>query len=507
MDWARNRLGDIIAANQSGLSAYGLVCPVCGQPVFKRAGLERRPHFAHYSHRARPDCENYFPPYGVSPASTTMEHKAPPSKFKQSPLRCGLFLSLSPTTQSFSLLLKIPSLSERLEEGTVHIQSGIGTCSFSATDLKRPRFVTLRPQVPLATCSGNGGLHPLAMEIQAELAEFKHGINLFVGGDDGGRRLYDDEPTEWGGRYWIASPVPLEPPGLITEFIEWSVSGHIADWFIYSVSLPRVIAASQIGLRHAVEAFIGRRVNGAKASLYVAYPLPHHFDVDGALVYPQYPERLLLRTTTTAPVTAISRNGAKQSAQRISEDWVELSNFDPSDCEATICMNDREQLLIRIDVCELFRPIGLAADNGDEPIDVAKGMTACASSGAQIECPSLRVAEHLKKLNPDWALEDRFLISEYGRPFDGGNYGLVRDANAAEDATHGRVSAQQSSHVDGKANATQKWLEGVIARNLGQPGKEALRAYLAGTASRLGDEIATCSPLAVHIRSLKAKMH
>lgn len=505
MDWARNRLGDLVAANQSGLSTYGLVCPVCGQPVYKRAGPERRAHFAHYSHRARPDCENYFPPYGVSPASTVGGNMVLPPRAKRSPLRCGLFLALSSTTQSFSLLLKIPSLAEPLGEGTVFIQTGIGARSFTTADLRRPRFVTLRPQVPLATCSGNGALHSFAMEVQAELGEFKQGINLFVGGDEGGRRLYEDEPTEWGGRYWLVSPVHVEPPALITDFIGWRVSGRIADWFIYSMELPRMIPASQIALRHVVENFIEHRIHGAKASVYVAAPLPHHFDVDGALVYPEYPQRLLLRTTSTAPVTVISKSGAKNSAQRISEDWVEICHFEPSDCEATVCISGQEQLLIRVDVCELLRPTGLFAKNGGERTDIAKGMTTCAGFGVQIECPSLRVAKHLKKLNPDWMLEDRVLISKNGRTFNGGNYGLIRGCDAAQEVevVNGCDLTRESSHVDSSANATQKWLEGVFTRNLGQAGRDALRAYLAGTASSFGSEIMARSPLAAHVRSLK----
>src|SRR5207248_1078293 len=117
----------------------------------RRAGMERRPHFAHYSHSAKPDCENYHPStlQAIAIATRVWEQDRRLTTFEAVSLRGGVFLERSEGAR-FSLLLKLPRLKADAEvPGQVQIQSGLGVRTYSATQLRRPHFIPIVPRLPL----------------------------------------------------------------------------------------------------------------------------------------------------------------------------------------------------------------------------------------------------------------------------------------------------------------------------------------------------------------------
>ena len=200
MDWARDHLGNHVPASRGGMSGFGLVCPCCREPVRRRAGIERRPHFAHYSHRAKPNCENYFPPglsAGTSDARPVTANEPP--RFARDSLSCGILLAYEPDHDSLGLWLRVPSMAVAAD-CALEIQSGLGHRVYRGPDLRIPRLVPLVPQVPLAGCVGSGELTALAAHVSSQVAAFDPRLNFFHAEQGGGRFVFPDEPLEWGGR-------------------------------------------------------------------------------------------------------------------------------------------------------------------------------------------------------------------------------------------------------------------------------------------------------------------
>lgn len=132
MDWARDQLGNLVHASQRGLFSYGLSCPTCGEPVRRRAGPQRRPHFAHYSYSAKPECENYHPSLHT-PATSGARHLWPNEQAAPSrpSLQGGLFLECV-DRGNYTLYLKLPQISaETATAGAIEIHSGLGTRTYT----------------------------------------------------------------------------------------------------------------------------------------------------------------------------------------------------------------------------------------------------------------------------------------------------------------------------------------------------------------------------------------
>ena len=221
MDWARDQLGNLVNASQQGLFSYGLSCPTCGEPVRRRAGPERRPHFAHYSYRAKPECESYHP--SRSTASTYGTRHVQPNEHAASSgtaFQGGIFLDRT-GVGSYSLYLKLPQLPDGVGTGEIEIRSGLGVKTYTAPQLQRRRLVRVTPQFPLLDVIIRGNMFTVEAAIRNEVKSFRESGNFFRIGEAGNRLLVPDEPLEWGERYWLVTQQALEPVleglGLIVE--------------------------------------------------------------------------------------------------------------------------------------------------------------------------------------------------------------------------------------------------------------------------------------------------
>ena len=135
MDWARDQLGHLIDAAGKGLFSYGLNCPTCAEPVFRRAGSQRRPHFAHYSFGAKPGCELYRPVFATDAPLPHVFRERSVIRFIGS--RGGLFLGPR-AGGGYLLRLRMPRLESAADvTGQVRIQSALGGKYFAAGNLQR----------------------------------------------------------------------------------------------------------------------------------------------------------------------------------------------------------------------------------------------------------------------------------------------------------------------------------------------------------------------------------
>lgn len=503
---------------QAGRGAYfglGLVCPTCGEPVCLRQGQERRPHFAHYSNRAKPDCENYHPPQNFAPPPRLR----PPSRNENSvlspkhdSLRCGLFLTHRPELEAFEISLRIPSLASVWPiHGSLEIQSGHGNKSFVSSQLTKAYSVRLSPRVPLIECKGTEDLEFLADHLLTQSHTFTHGKNLFSSTDSSGRLMYPGEPLEWGGRYWLVIDSPVVPPDEVAALIEWSHRGQLDEWPVYAVELPTKFLASRPETEALLSEFFGRTIRPAHPRAYIVQPSPHHLAEDGAYIYPQPPECLYVRRTSNKEVFVDGPPEllAAIEVTELSDEWVLIRGFPEVSQDAVILINGIEQVLVRIEDCAFFQPSGLRAYAGDLSWDILDNAPLSKKElfirEVRVECGSPHLAEHITKLNENWHLDGAFVLlpGNTNKALSAGGFGGIGTAGYSILEEQAHEQEPLNGHGD-QRSIKGMWIEGLIGRKYGQETAHLVREYLANPSQvnlqRLGPLVT--NPLMIYVRSV-----
>ncbi|EDO89775.1 hypothetical protein BURPSPAST_Y0112 [Burkholderia pseudomallei Pasteur 52237] len=487
MDWARDYLGNDVPAWLGGMSGFGLTCPSCGEPVRRRAGAERRPHFAHYSHRAKPECENYFPSQGSLMATGPEAGvRVPRSRWKRESLGCGLFLTAEPGRTSQTLWLRIPPMDpETISAGRLELQSGLGHRTYDLADLSVARLVPMAPQVPLAVVVGVGSMLPVAAHIARQIGAFVADRNFFYAEEKGGRFVFSDEPLELGCRYRLLSIDDVVPPLDLGAALNWRPEGKFGGWNSYAMALPSsFFVGAQRNLLREIAEFLGRGIRSSRPRIYVVDPLPHHVEVDGTCIYPEFPESLLLRRTgiCTVDVTASGGTPVPRVIEQ-SDEWVRLEEFGPGEQEFTVAVDGDEQMIIRTEDCPLFRPGGIAISTDDVTWDLCTDPPLAGSEllrhEVTIDCGNDRIAMHIAHLNDGWVLEKTQLSSPAGSPknlFAGGFGELRAIVQTSLQEPEERVG--ESAAIQ-QLGAARNWLEHMVARSFGADGARRVRSYLA----------------------------
>lgn len=472
MDWANDQLGRLVHAADRHLFTYGFSCPACGVRVKLRSGVQRRPHFAHYSHSPKPDCENYHPSTYPAPVFRPTPWKETHSSFERVSLGGGVFLDRQEGGR-FTLYLRLPRLKQDIEvTGELRVQFGLGTRTFLPTQLLRPQFVRLSPQMPLVEVHGVGDMHEVAAAIEQDISLFRPTGNVFRAGPDSGRLLTPKEPLEWGETYRIFSQRPLPPPPFE---VSCDLLAQASGWFLYEVMLPEAPEPDSATIG-ALSHFIGREIRKPAPRAYIIHPTPHHIEPDGTYVYPSPPVRLLLRRTS-ASMIEIQGSGWTEDGHTIDAgDWVEVCALGTG--EAAISCDGKIQVSIRIEQCDLYQPQGIHVAVGADTLNLFDpklrvALTEARLSRVVIQSPTSRIADHIR-LNPkQWVQQgaQQTLREGITKPsIDAGNFGeLTWPAQSPQI----EVNQLFQPHEPAK----RVWLEGLVSRVAGYEGLRQLREF------------------------------
>lgn len=364
MRWAKNYRGEIVEA-QRGNYSYGLKCPCCNEPVYLRSGYDRSPHFAHFSNRAKPDCENYFPPHELSFGghSKATQH---PISFKQNSIQGGLFLAKRPAPIGFEIFLRLPPLYKNLNEleGQLVIQHRLGEKTLVPNQLTKANIVSLSPQTPLFKCYGSGDLNSFSNYLLFQTNQFNNEFNIFKAVESGGRTVLKDEALECGATYWVVGSAMLTPPSEVLGLIDWVLKGMVSKWYVYETTLPTIFAEHKFNQHQAILAsFFNRLIKVRQARAFLLHPYPHHIDQDGAYIYPQNPEVIFLKRSTRKVISIDGPRGLIEDArvQELSDDTVKINGLKLGKEDVVILIDGIEQFLIRSERCELIQPNGIYA--------------------------------------------------------------------------------------------------------------------------------------------------
>jgi hypothetical protein len=251
---------------------------------------------------------------------------------------------------------------------------------------------------------------------------------------------------------WAA---PL-PDGLVVEPLR-----SAGDWHAYEVTLP----SDGVGgpEQEAVLAwFLGRRIVSPVAHAYFIDPAPHHYDDDGAGVFPATAGALLLRVTGGGRVRVVSlASGADSGIVCNAAGWCKVSDLQ---CGEFVVLVDGHPALFGSIETELpvFLPDGVRFQHGEMNCELFEAAAALrADSGPlRVICPSERVAAFLALPAVQWTLSERGYVchGDWPEVIDAGNFGVLRSEPVRADPEPvpdiGRSAAR----------ARELWLNGVLAR-------------------------------------------
>lgn len=454
MDWARDQLGRLVQASDDGFFSYGLRCPTCAEPVFRRAGGQRRPHFAHYGFGAKAGCELYRPVFTANVQQSYV------SQERSTGFRGGIFLG-EKTGGGFQLYLRLPRLESAIEvSGQIQIQTALGVRSLVAENLLAKQLVPLPPAVPLVEVGGWGMLSAVAESIRLDVTQFRDAGNVFRSTEDGGRLLSVEEPLELGQRYCMLGRQALvDPPADIELQITSQI--EVRGWHFCEIELPTGRTACSDQLAESIGHFLGRFVRSARVRVWPVEPPPHHIEADGTLIYPIGTEKIRIRRS--APCEAITSDGGKTNqvtrVHWLSDEWGEIDGIGLG--QLALFVGDQEQFCVRIEACEPFLPAGIQVDTPQGWFDLFDPRASCAVLAAvtmtcRLVCPNERIAVNIAIDVKAWNRSGETLT------FKGTEAFLRVDAGG-----FGGLQGRERLKSEGEPSRTkpkQIWLEGVIRR-------------------------------------------
>lgn len=505
MDWARDQLGNLIQAAQRGLFSYWLRCPTCGEPVRRRAGLERRPHFAHYSYSAKPECEYYHPSSGSAVHGSPQARDEEQATSSSSSLQGGLFLERR--ASSYSMYLKLPRLAaEAGDIGELKIWAGLGERTYTASQLQRAKLVPAIVQLPLVKVSASGALAHAAEAIRMHVSMFRSAGNYFRVSEAGGRLLAPLEPLEWGERYRLLTQEALGSAPV--DFgIEVESNEGRRGWIFYELRLPTLAQAGDDSTREAIGRYLGRTINAPRARVYFVDPPAHHVEPDGTHIFPETTERIVLRRPGGSRVTIVIGAQSVNSARvrDLGDEWCEVTGF--STDEFIVLLDEREELLGRFEKCDLFRPEGVRVVVGEQVWEIFQpelrdAVQHRSHKVVRIECPTMLVTEQLALEKNAWTQDGKVftLLEPQSEPIaDAGNFGALAWLETTAPAFESRKATPQ-------VLATRVWIEGLVARLDGPDALLRLRINWNGATSEdaLGVRVSELVWLQPHLHFVRS---
>jgi len=453
MDWAKDQLGEPVQASSVTPFSFQLSCGCCGARVYRRAGSQRRAHFAHYGHGGRPDCEYYFPT--KRPDSPVSAVKTYPRLVQKAPsLRVGLFLEQREFGK-WCLHIKLPPWRSTGGQGQIEIRSALGIQTFTVAQMQRPRLARVPMSVPPAEVKGSHGLEMETADVTERVSWFRRTDNYFHAGERGGRLLDPQEPLEEGGRYRLVtqeSRQSVPPVG-----VEVVPVGRQDEWYLYEVQLGDADGAHAVLDRESAEAFLGRTVISTRGRVHFIEP-PHHIEVDGTFVYPEGTDQILVYRTGVGSMVARQDDRVLPMSD-LGGGWLILEAILASD--VVVSLDNRDVLAARVTPCELFEPVGVRVVVGPDTWNlfdsgVVDVLRAWPDRPFRIECPSEAVADGLVVDTDYTRVGNAFELSRSRKlcRIDGGNFGSVAVGSVVE-------IVQPAS--DALSNPRDAWIRGVLA--------------------------------------------
>lgn len=467
MDWARDQLGQLVHASQTGsLSYYVLSCPLCREPVYRRAGQQRRAHFAHFSNRAKPECENYHPPAPYNSAASLPNVDARYSGSQPNVPPAAILLDLN--DDRVAIYVRLPAFPGVADsEESIEIRSGLGVRTYSLRSLCRSRIipVTLRlPLVEVFTSSISGASGDAKAVVEAGINAFRKEGNFFRIGESAGRLLAPDEPLEWGDRYNLLTQRRLPSESRVFG-VNIEVVYEKREWLLYEVTLPSLEWAIPNQAKGAIERYLNRRLSPPRQKAYFIDPPPHHIELDGTHVFPDGTQQVVLRTVGVDDIRIQSIGSSERFHIEREQEICRISIAEGEIGDFAIQANGRDLVLGRVEPCPVFSPRGVQVLVDSQPFDIFCGdlpsvVRNRAQQKIEITFPAERVARLFEMTEGVWKTESASLtFSTRSREpsFDAKNFGSLTLPFA-------ELVGTELTEADDQLTARRIWISGLLTR-------------------------------------------
>jgi hypothetical protein len=431
MYWALTAHSDIVSPHDAAAHGYGLRCPCCKQPVYRRAGRVRLAHFAHYSFGAKPECEFFYPFAGTTPPGKRSE----PAGRRDNPpefLPGAIILAVKPGGH-FHLTYRLPQFAKFNESlsGTekIRLATGIADKVLTLEQLRSRQYLPLSCGSPIVRASAPEALAEIREVIDLDGLSFSAHSNLFRMSEGYGALLAPRAPIELGERYFLITQG--KPTSLPASAPFITLKKEIRGWNYYEVDLAAVEgAAVEVA---ALEAILGRAVRAERRFAHFVDPVPHHIGTDGACVFSNGTDRVLVRHNSAAHLSVLGLSAVKAAIREVETSWSEISGLMPGDFAA--CIDEDAWLWGRIEETPLFSPQGIVRQDTSKSLAEDSGIPV--GLPVDLACPNSRVAAFVADRNgmPHSAVTASVVSvsneSYTSRGFiDCGNFGLIHLSSA-----------------------------------------------------------------------------
>jgi len=191
----------------------------------------------------------------------------------------------------------------------------------------------------------------------------------------------------------------------------------------------------------------------------------------------------------------------------LADNWIQIEGIQPSTQDVAILINGVEQVVIRIETCDLIQPDGLRAYSGEISWSLLEDVPLLPdqlfSQDIRIECGSDRLANYVSKIKEGSILDGSAIIlpKNTDKTLRVGGFGEIRPS--AEHAENQDASPKELNWRKNGPLPKATWIQGVVCAKYGPQTASLVTDFIADPSQlnlkKLGPIIT--SPLMAYIRA------
>jgi hypothetical protein len=413
--------------------------PKCNARVALRKGRYRLAHFAHISHLAKPDCDEYS-----GPQISTSQIRRPLGGVgaerepqRDSRVRVGF---TGDTSKNFCIVLELPRVDAgSWWEGKLLLRTPRGEVRLSHAQLVKiarlrvgaAEFYTLEKESPgnIDNSYWNLVSGPIEVLDRTNWTIFRDSIGV-------GARLPNRAPLAFGEGYWAIAVGNREEQLSKAATIEvLSVEHWESDWWVHRFSLGTSEEGHYEEARDAVLECFGRTVVAPRPQAYIVSPAPHHVSPDGSWFLATPIDQLVIRSTSRAR-PEIRAVPAHKVAFSVDQHFENITIDRPPKGRFDLTIEGEVVLTFEIGEAAVMTPQGIRVDFDKQSVDLLELQTAIAATSKlststpfTFDLPHPDVAAIIRvdglPIPPTDQASKRNLLAGGGCVFDAGPYGCV----------------------------------------------------------------------------------
>lgn len=292
MQFAKDKLSGVELPAKKAITGRDYICPACGEDVYVKGGRVHVRHFAHYSRRADPDCENYHPGTAIgdplSPQSEFPRGLAGNHNARIDPLKLSLRVE-SPKTvthgnaRRWRLILTLPKSPTGI--GRMRVPTGFGG------EIKEVRLISLIHGAQDINISPNAtrfGPDWVSDDVDFDYREV---VSSRVEGFEQDRaQAFAASAAKvkplapcfvWGDSYYI---IWKRTDLIIPEMLSAQLLATYEEWSAAFIVLP---TTPDNEIAHWLRCSFRLQIQVAKRQWGIVYPPPIDVDLDGNILVPE----------------------------------------------------------------------------------------------------------------------------------------------------------------------------------------------------------------------------